>query len=151
MRRGPALSRPLTTPEKDLPEARANFTYGNREHKFSLDQSSDCAEMFTLSRAWIEPELVLSVSVSEVGACFLEVLSGVVSGPERAEPRLIRIFFVHCGSLYRCLTKKYVLPGQTQSSGEFLSQRQLSVLRTTPPHTAAQVHSVRKRSFVFQR
>ncbi|GIZ02689.1 hypothetical protein CEXT_313361 [Caerostris extrusa] len=37
-------------PRKDLPEARANSTYGNREHKFWLDQSSDCAEMFTLSR-----------------------------------------------------------------------------------------------------
>ncbi|GIZ02684.1 hypothetical protein CEXT_313331 [Caerostris extrusa] len=93
----------------------------------------------------IEPELVLSVSVSGLarasGRSFLG-WSVAWKGPRLASGS----FSVQCGSLYRDLTKKYVLPGQP-SSGEFLSQRQLSVLRTTPPHTAAQVHSVRKVSF----
>ncbi|GIY65625.1 hypothetical protein CDAR_551511 [Caerostris darwini] len=89
-------------------------------------------------------ERELSVSVSGVGACLREVLSGVVSGLERSEPRLIRIIFAHGGSFYRGLTKKYVLPGQPKSLGEFLSQRKLPVLQTPPSHTAAQVH------FVFQ-
>ncbi|GIY65621.1 hypothetical protein CDAR_551471 [Caerostris darwini] len=52
---------------------------------------------------------------------------------------------------YRGLTKKYVLPGQPQSSREFLSQRTLPVLRTTPSHIAARVHSIWKRSSVFHR
>ncbi|GIY99035.1 hypothetical protein CEXT_630221, partial [Caerostris extrusa] len=105
------------------------------EHISSLGYDANESKHFCPVGGLIERELVLSVSVSGVGACLREVLSGVVSGLERASPCLIRIFSVHGGSLYHGLTKKYVLPGRPHSSGEFLSQRQLPVLRTTPSHT----------------
>ncbi|GIY65622.1 hypothetical protein CDAR_551481 [Caerostris darwini] len=105
--------------------------------------------MMKTVRALIEPELGLSISESGVGACLRRSSLGwSVAG--KAEPRLIRIFSAHCGSFYRGLTKKYVLPGQPQSSREFLSQRHLPVLQTTPSHTAAQVHSIFKRSLYFR-
>ncbi|GIY65618.1 hypothetical protein CDAR_551441 [Caerostris darwini] len=118
------------------------------EKKFRISEMRSTIKRPNRIGALIERELVLSVSVSGVGAC-LQELSGVVSGLERAEPRIIRISSVHCGSFHRGLMTKCVLPGQPQSLGEFLTQRKL--FRTTPSDTAAQVPSVRKRSFVFQR
>ncbi|GIY99037.1 hypothetical protein CEXT_630231 [Caerostris extrusa] len=42
-------------------------------------------------------------------------------------------------------------PSQSTAVIRGASQSQVPVLRTTPSHTPAQVHSVRRRSFVFQR
>ncbi|GIZ02686.1 hypothetical protein CEXT_313341 [Caerostris extrusa] len=58
-------------------------------------------------------------------------------------------FLFTAALFYRCLTKNMSFLVNRSHQGEFLSQRQLPVLQTTPSHTAAQVHSIWKEVSFF--